>query len=107
MTKSLVRTFPPVEAGNGVTRRVLSDSPDLMVVEFRFAKDGIGTLHSHPHIQATYVLSGRFEFTIGDEVVLVSPGESFVIPSLATHGCRALEDGVLIDTFTPRRDDFL
>ncbi len=107
MTEPLVSTYPPVDAGNGVTRRVLSESPELMVVEFRFAKDGVGSLHSHPHVQATYVQSGLFEFTIGDKVVLVSPGDSFVIPSLTMHGCRALEEGVLIDTFTPRRDDFL
>lgn len=107
MTGTLLRTYPPVDAGSGVTRRVLSDSPELMVVEFRFAKDGIGALHNHPHVQATYVQAGRFEFTIGDQVVQVSPGDSFVIPSMVMHGCRALEDGILIDTFTPRRDDFL
>lgn len=107
MTQALIGTFPSVDAGNGVTRRVLSDSPELMVVEFRFARDGIGALHNHPHVQATYVHSGVFEFTIGEEVVLVRAGDSFVIPSMAMHGCRALEDGILIDTFTPRRDDFL
>jgi quercetin dioxygenase-like cupin family protein len=107
MTESLVRTYPSVDAGNGVTRRVLSENPELMVVEFRFAKDGIGALHNHPHVQSTYVQSGLFEFTVGDEVVLVRPGDSFVIPSMVMHGCRALEDGILIDTFTPRRADFL
>lgn len=107
MMDEFVRTFPAVDAGNGATRRVLSDSPELMVVEFRFAKDGVGAPHNHPHVQATYVQSGLFEFTVGDEVMLVRPGDSFVIPSMVTHGCRALEAGVLIDSFTPRRDDFL
>ncbi|MCA1493994.1 cupin domain-containing protein [Ensifer sp. NBAIM29] len=107
MPRSFVRIYPSVDAGNGVTRRVLAESPELMVVEFRFAKNGAGALHNHPHVQATYVKSGVFEFTIGDEVVLVRGGDSFVIPSSVAHGCRALEEGVLIDTFTPRRDDFL
>jgi quercetin dioxygenase-like cupin family protein len=104
---ALVNTYPPIDAGNGVTRKVLSDSPELMVVEFRFAENGVGSLHYHPHIQSTYVQSGVFEFTVGDEVITVRPGDSFVIPTMVMHGCRALEPGVLIDTFTPRRDDFL
>ncbi len=107
MTRTFVKTFPAVDAGNNVTRQVVADSPELMVVEFRFADGAVGALHHHPHIQSTYVRSGRFEFTIGDETFEVSPGDSFVIPSMAVHGCRAIEPGVLVDTFTPRRDDFL
>jgi quercetin dioxygenase-like cupin family protein len=101
------QSFPPVDAGNNVTRQVLADSPALMVVRFTFADGGLGLRHNHAHVQSTYVQSGRFEFFIDDEVFEVGPGDSFVIPSLAYHGCRAIEPGVLIDTFTPRRDDFL
>lgn len=107
MSSSRMRVFPEVDAGNGVIRRVLADSPDLMVVEFRFPEGGAGALHHHPHVQSTYVKSGRFAFTIGEETFEIGPGDSFVIPANAVHGCRALEAGVLIDTFTPRRDDFL
>lgn len=107
MTQDLLRRFPPVTLDNGVVRRILADSPDLMVVEFRFPEGGVGALHQHPHVQSTYVKSGRFAFTIGDETFEIGPGDSFVIPSNAVHGCKALEAGTLIDTFTPRRDDFL
>ena len=103
-----VRSFPAVDVGGGVTRRVLSDSPELMLVEVAFPADGIGPAHSHPHVQSTLVKSGRFEFTIGDEHFEVAAGDAFVIPSNVVHGCRALgEPGVLIDSFTPRREDFL
>ncbi len=100
-------TYPEVPSGPGATRQVLADSPDLMVVAFRFQAGGEGALHDHPHVQATYVQSGRFAFTVDGRDFEVGPGDSFVIPSGVRHGCRALEDGVLIDTFTPRRDDFL
>lgn len=103
-----VRNFPEVPADPGVSRQVLSETPELMVVAFRFAQEGAeGKRHNHPHIQSTYVESGRFRFTIGDESFEVGPGDSFVIPSNAFHGCTCLEPGTLIDTFTPRRDDFL
>ena len=105
---SLLREYPAVDAGNNVMRRVLAENPQMMTVEFAFAANGIGEAHSHPHVQATYVKAGRFEFTVAGETFTVGPGDSFVVPSGAAHACRALgEPGVLIDTFTPRRDDFL
>ena len=104
---SYVSTYPEVSPDRGVRRQVLSDSPELMVVSFRFETGAAGALHSHPHVQSTYVEAGRFRFTIGDDAFEVGPGDSFVIPSKAEHGCLCLEPGRLIDTFTPRRDDFL
>ena len=99
--------FPIVEADPGVTRQVLADSPDLMVVAFRFEAGGQGRLHSHPHVQSTYVEAGRFRFSMDGTEFEVGPGDSFVIPSESIHGCTCLEAGTLIDCFTPRRDDFL
>jgi quercetin dioxygenase-like cupin family protein len=100
--------FPVVDTDEGVTRQVLADHPDLMVVAFAFHKEGAeGALHNHPHVQSTFVESGRFKFTVGDDVTEVGPGDSFVIPSNAVHGCVCLEPGRLVDCFTPRRDDFL
>lgn len=99
---------PVVEAGENVTRQVLADHPDLMMVAFRFDKAGAeGALHDHPHVQSTFVKEGRFRFTIGDEIREVGPGDSFVLPSGIPHACICLEPGTLIDCFTPRRDDFL
>lgn len=103
----MLKTFPIVSPGEGVKRQVLSDSPELMVVSFSFEKDAEGALHNHPHIQSTYVRSGRFRFSVAGDSIDVGPGDSFVIPSDAVHGCVCLEPGELIDTFTPRRDDFL
>lgn len=96
-----------VVTGEGARRRVLSHSPELMMVEFAFEAGAVGALHNHPHIQGTYVESGRFRFTMGDEEHEIGPGDSLVIPSNVVHGCVALEPGSLIDSFTPRRDDFL
>ena len=104
----MIKQFPEVQADPGIKRQVLSDSPELMVVAFRFQSEGAeGKLHSHPHVQSTYVESGRFAFTVAGETFEVAPGDSFVIPSNAVHGCRCLEPGILIDTFAPRREDFL
>lgn len=100
-------THPWVEAGDGVRRRVLAHTPEAMTVEVEFQSGALGDPHSHVHVQTIFCASGKFRFTIEDKDVTVSAGESLIIPSNALHGCVALEDGKLIDSFTPRRDDFL
>jgi len=103
-----VSEFPIVSVSEGVSRQVLSNHSDMMVVAFRFEKAGaVGALHDHPHVQSTYVESGRFRFTLGDKEQEFGPGDSFVIPSGQRHGCVCLAPGKLVDSFTPRRDDFL
>lgn len=96
-----------VPSGDGVERRVLAHDPALMVVEFRFEENGVGAPHHHVHTQSTFVKSGVFDFTVGDETHRLVAGDSVVIPSDVVHGCVAIEAGSLVDTFAPRRDDFL
>lgn len=100
-------THPIVPADPGVTRQVLAENADLMVVAFRFDDKAEGKLHHHPHVQSTYVETGRFKFTVGDITHDLGPGDSLVIASGVRHGCICTAAGTLIDTFTPRRDDFL
>jgi quercetin dioxygenase-like cupin family protein len=99
--------YPAVAAGPGVTRQVLTDAPDLMLVAVRFEAGAVGPPHSHPHIQATYVRSGRFRFTVAGKDCEVGPGETVTMKADERHGCVCLESGELIDSFTPRREDFL
>lgn len=92
---------------SGVERRVLAYCDALMCVENRFEEGAIGAMHNHPHTQITYVASGRFRFTIGDEESEVSEGDTLCKQNGVKHGCVCLERGVLVDFFTPMRGDFL
>jgi len=78
-----------------------------MCVENAFEKGAAGALHSHPHTQITYVVSGRFSFTIDGETREVTAGDTLLKTGGVPHGCVCLEDGVLLDIFTPMREDFL
>jgi len=97
----------PQPAGDGVTRRVLAYTDGLMCVENTFEKGAVGPLHSHPHTQITYVVSGRFAFTIDGETREVTAGDTLLKTDGVPHGCACLEAGVLLDIFTPMREDFL
>lgn len=100
-------TYPVRVSAPGAARQVLSESPAQMVVSFRFETGASGALHSHIHVQSTYVAKGRFEFYRDGVAHHLQQGDSLVIPSGVQHGCICLEEGELIDVFSPRRDDFL
>ena len=97
----------PQDMGNGVVRRVLAYSDDVMTVENRFEKGAVGALHSHPHTQITYVVSGAFEFEIDGVKKVVRAGDTMLKKDGVIHGCVCLEEGVLLDIFTPYREDFV
>ncbi|MBF9003222.1 MULTISPECIES: cupin domain-containing protein [Vibrio] len=95
------------DLGDGVSRKILAYSDNIMSVEVHFEKGAIGAMHNHPHEQLTYVLSGSFEFTIGDEKKVVRTGDVLYKKPNEMHGCVCLEKGVLLDNFTPMRKDFI
>jgi quercetin dioxygenase-like cupin family protein len=94
------------DLGNGVTRRILAHDGAMMQVEVAFETGAIGPLHSHPHEQLTYVLSGAFEFTIGDETHVVRAGDTLHKRGGVLHGCRCIR-GRAARHLTPQRMDFL
>lgn len=94
-------------AGEGVTRIIKSYTDELMVVENHFKKGAVGALHHHPHTQITYVVSGKFEFTIGEEKRIVEAGDTMLKKDGIEHGCVCLEEGILLDIFSPMREDFV
>jgi len=95
------------DLGGGLSRKVMSYSDNIMTVEVHFESGTVAPMHKHPHEQLTYVKSGKFEFTVGDETKTVTEGDTiYKVPNIM-HGCVCVEKGVLIDNFTPVRKDFL
>lgn len=88
-------------------RKVLAHDNDLMACHLYFKTGGIGKKHSHEHTQICYVISGRFEFDLNGDSRVITAGDSVYIPSDVEHGLICLEQGELIDIFTPERKDFL
>jgi quercetin dioxygenase-like cupin family protein len=94
------------EIAPGNRRAILAQRPELMLVAFSFDKGAVGALHSHPHTQVSYVAEGSFDVTIDGVTTKLAVGASFIVAPDLVHGVVALEKGLLIDTFTPCRDDF-
>ena len=97
----------PQLVAEGVSRKILTYCDALMCVENFFEAGAKGRLHSHPHTQITYVSEGKFKFTIGGETRVVKKGDAMLKQDGIVHGCECLEKGVLVDFFTPMREDFV
>jgi quercetin dioxygenase-like cupin family protein len=95
------------EVEPGITRQVLGHDAHLMLVRVTFKQGAIGAIHAHPHRQVTYVESGVFQTTVNGSTRLLRRGDCYFVPPDTPHGVEALEDGVLIDAFTPAREEFL
>lgn len=95
------------ETAPGMRRKIMAYDESLMLVRVEFETGGIGKVHQHPHIQITHVESGVFETEIGGEKKILRAGDAFYIPTNVWHGVVCLEAGVLIDAFSPMREDFL
>ncbi|MBL7875285.1 MAG: cupin domain-containing protein [Cyclobacteriaceae bacterium] len=95
------------ELGGGVSRKMLGYDNQIMMVLVKFEKGAVGSPHSHFHTQATYCAAGKFEFEIDGVKQVVNAGDGVYIEPNLVHGAVCLEAGILIDTFSPVRENFL
>ena len=93
--------------GGGVSRKFLGYDNQIMMVSVKFDEGALGAPHQHFHTQATYVVSGKFEFEIDGVKQIVEAGDGVYIEPNLLHSAVCLEEGQLIDTFSPVREDFL
>jgi quercetin dioxygenase-like cupin family protein len=100
---------PWEELGDGIRRKIVGHTPELMSVLVQFDKGAIGTPHAHDaHDQIAFCISGSFECQVAGEKHVIHAGDAFIAPRLHTHGVVALEDkSILLDQFSPRREDYL
>ncbi|OEF27377.1 cupin domain-containing protein [Vibrio rumoiensis] len=97
------------EVGGGIKRKIVGYTDDLMAVHLRFDKGAIGAPHTHEiHDQIGYVVSGSFEAEIDGKKCVLKAGDAYIARKHTEHGAVALEEGsILLDMFSPAREDFL
>lgn len=98
---------PVKDLGPGIRRQILGYTSELMLVKVFFDAGAESPRHHHPHHQVSTVIQGRFKIEIDGEIKTLSEGDSFAIPENVMHQAICLEQGVLLDAFSPMREDFL
>lgn len=94
----------------GVNLDSLAVGEKSMVTKMNYVKGNFATLHSHPHEQCGYVISGSYRLIVEAEPridVILAAGDSYAIPGNVSHSFEVLEGGEVIDVFTPQREDYL
>lgn len=111
MSKSADFTFGNeeeiVDIGGGLKRQMLGYNHEVMAVKIWFDKGAIGYNHAHRHSQVTYIVEGEFHFNIDGVTKVLKAGDSCFMAPFADHGATSPTGGILIDTFSPPREDFL
>lgn len=106
MNRHTWQNVPSERINDAITRRMIVGQNE-MVVRWEFQKGGVAGRHSHPHEQIVMMIRGRLRLTVGGEAAVLDDGEIVVIPPDVPHEAEALEDTVVIDIFSPPREDFL
>lgn len=100
-------SIPAETVGDGIERQMIWGE-HLMVCRLQLRPHVVTAVHSHPHEQITLVERGRVKFFVEDQEHIVGPGAVLHFPSGIRHGATMLdEEVVLVDIFTPLREDFL
>lgn len=94
----------------GVSLDSLAVGEKSMVTKMNYVKGNYATTHHHPHEQCGYVISGRYRLMVETTPlidVILTAGDSYAIPGNTPHSFEVLEDGEVVDVFTPQREDYL
>ncbi len=95
------------EALEGIQLKTLVYGEKTLMSEFRLGKGKTLPMHSHPHEQTGYMISGRINLIVGDEKFEVGPGDGWCIQGDVEHGAETLDDSVIVEVFSPVREDYL
>jgi quercetin dioxygenase-like cupin family protein len=98
--------LPVKEIFGGTIRGHYEHLERMTVGEVNLVANTEVPLHQHPHEQITYVVAGRFEFTVGSETRVLEPGMAALIPGGVPHGGKTLTACRVLDIFTPVREDY-
>ena len=97
----------PSEQLNPATARRYLTAERVTIARFELKRGGVVPRHSHENEQVSCVLSGLLKFKLGGQEVLVGAGENLQIPSWLEHEVEVLEDTLVIDVFSPVRQDWI
>ena len=99
-------TVPVEQLTENIKRRIIVGAHE-MLVRWEFARGAVASHHSHPHEQIVVMVHGKLRLIVGDAEAILGPDDIVVIPPNVPHEAHALEDTVVIDIFSPPREDFL
>ena len=100
-----INNIPSKEIAGGINGKYVHGS--ALTLGYVTIKAGsILPAHHHVHEQITFVLEGELEMTLDNDTFLLTAGSSQVISPDAVHSAIAKTNCIVIDVFSPVRDDY-
>lgn len=96
-----------IDIAPGVHRRTVAAGKNMHQVYVKLDAGSTVPMHSHVHEQIAFCVSGNLLLTIDGKLHDMRPGDSAMIPSNVPHLAHVKVDTVVIDTFSPPREDML
>jgi len=94
-------------AMEGIKIKTVAHGEKTLMAEFHMTMGADLPEHSHPHEQTGYLISGKLVLMIDKERHMVEPGDTWCIPGDIPHSAEILENSVVVEVFSPVREDFL
>jgi len=95
------------EVSQGVRRRILGHASTGMMVFYKIDAGAEFPLHNHPHAQFGLFVEGSGLFRVGNETWKMKSGDTYFIPPGVMHELKTLEKCLVVDFFTPEREDYV
>jgi len=95
------------QPAEGIRLKALVHGEKTLMAEFRLAKGAVLPVHSHPHEQTGYLVSGRIDLLVEGKRHQFSPGDAWNVAGDVEHSAEVLEDSVVVEVFSPVREDYL
>ena len=89
----------------GIEQKTLVYGQNTLMTQLKMSKGTRIPTHNHHQEQIGYLVTGKTRLFIDDQVYNCSPGDSWCIPGNAKHGTYAIKDSVVIEIFSPVRED--
>ena len=98
---------PWIDLAPGIRRRTVTHGETMYQMIAELKAGSVMPPHQHPQEQIIHIISGRMKVNVGDDSLILGPGDSHYLASNVPHGVETLVDTMVLDTFSPPRDDYL
>jgi quercetin dioxygenase-like cupin family protein len=95
------------EIVKGVHLKTVVHGTHTLMTEVRMDRGAVIPPHRHPHEQTGYLVSGHLDFLVDGAHIIAKPGDSWNIAGSVEHGATAVEASVVVEVFSPVREDYL
>ena len=91
----------------GIKRRTIAHGEKMYQMLAQLDAGSRMSPHQHPHEQIAHVLSGRMRLIVDGTPHELIAGQAFYLASNVPHGVETIEETMVLDTFSPPREDLL